>query len=186
LKNILRTITSILVLPVTVLVLIPTALVRVSNDICYAWMCAFPFNIIRLIFAILVMAAGLALFVWTNVLFSRSGDGTIAPWDPVRTLIIKGPYRYIRHPMIAGVLLILLGESVLLTSIPVFIWFVVFFLLNVFYLPFSEERGLQKRYGEAYERYQENVPAWIPREEPWEGESTLQEHPHFSQRDLDQ
>ncbi|MBN2556595.1 MAG: isoprenylcysteine carboxylmethyltransferase family protein [Anaerolineales bacterium] len=178
-KKILRTIASILILPATVLVLIPSALVQVSNDICYAWMCAFPFNIIRLSFAILVMGAGLALFVWTNVLYFRSGDGTLAPWDPVRTLIIKGPYRYIRHPMIAGVLLMLLGESVLLTSIPVFIWFAVFFLLNVFYLPFSEERGLRKRYGEAYARYQENVPAWIPREEPWEGEDTRQEHPHF-------
>jgi len=183
-KNILRTIASLLLLPATVLGLIPAVILQLSNDICYAWMCAPPFNIIRLIFAVLLLAAGFLLFVWTNLLFSRTGDGTLAAWDPVDELVVAGPYRYIRNPMIAGVLIMLLGESVLFTSIPLFVWFVVFFLLNVIYLPLSEERTLRARYGEAYERYQENVPAWIPRDEPWDGGDVHRDHPHFDHREM--
>lgn len=182
--KIVRTIIAMLALPVTVLGLIPAVILRLSNDVCYAWMCAPPFNIIRLIFAIVLLTVGFLLFVWTNILFYRRGDGTLAPWDPARELIVAGPYRYIRNPMIAGVLLMLLGESVLFTSIPVFIWFAAFFLLNMLYLPLSEERALRERYGEAYQRYQENVPAWIPRDEPWNHGEVPHEHPHFSQRDL--
>ncbi|MBT5920444.1 MAG: isoprenylcysteine carboxylmethyltransferase family protein, partial [Alphaproteobacteria bacterium] len=32
----------------------------------------------------------------------------------------------------------------------------------------SEEPGLEKRFGETYVRYKENVPRWIPRLTPWQ------------------
>jgi Phospholipid methyltransferase len=63
-------------------------------------------------------------------LFARAGQGTLAPWDPTRRLVIQGPYRYLRNPMISGVLAVLIGEAVLLGSPPLAAWFAVFLAAN--------------------------------------------------------
>ncbi len=36
--------------------------------------------------------------------------------------------------------------------------------------PTLEEPGLEERFGEDYRRYKANVPRWIPRLTPWEGD----------------
>jgi protein-S-isoprenylcysteine O-methyltransferase Ste14 len=58
-----------------------------------------------------LIAAGLALWLWTLRLFIRIGEGTLAPWDPTRRLVVEGPYRRVRNPMITAVLAVLLGEG---------------------------------------------------------------------------
>ena len=58
-----------------------------------------------------VAAAGLAMLVWTVTLFVRVGRGTLAPWDPTRRLVARGPYARVRNPMISGVLAIIVGEA---------------------------------------------------------------------------
>src|SRR5262245_10670835 len=57
-----------------------------------------------------LLAGGLVLFSWCVRLFARIGQGTLAPWDPTRKLVAVGPYRYVRNPMISGVLSMLLGQ----------------------------------------------------------------------------
>jgi protein-S-isoprenylcysteine O-methyltransferase Ste14 len=116
----------------------------------------------------LVMAAGLALFAWTVTLFVQIGRGTLAPWDPTRRLVIAGPYRYVRNPMITAVLTILAGEAIMLGSAAIAIWAATFFAINAVYFPLSEEPGLRRRFGAEYDEYRKNVPRWIPRARPWE------------------
>ncbi|NIV74478.1 MAG: isoprenylcysteine carboxylmethyltransferase family protein [Gammaproteobacteria bacterium] len=116
---------------------------------------------------ILCAATGLALGVWTASLFARFGGGTAAPWDPPRRFVVRGPYRHVRNPMITGALALLLGESLIVQSWPLFGWLVVFALGNALYIPLVEERGLAKRFGEEYAAYQRHVPRWIPRPTPW-------------------
>jgi len=83
--------------------------------------------------------------------------------------VLRGPYRYVRNPMMIGVMLILLAEALLLQSWGIAIWFVVFLLLNLIYLPRVEEKGLEQRFGEDYRQYKAHVPRWIPRLTPWDG-----------------
>jgi protein-S-isoprenylcysteine O-methyltransferase Ste14 len=115
----------------------------------------------------LLIAAALALFVWTVWLFVQIGRGTLAPWDPTRRLVVEGPYRYVRNPMITAVLTMLVGEALLLGSAAIAIWFGVFFTLNAIYFPLGEEPGLRRRFGTEYDEYARNVPRWIPRLRPW-------------------
>jgi protein-S-isoprenylcysteine O-methyltransferase Ste14 len=106
--------------------------------------------------------------VATIRLFGTVGQGTLAPWEPPQHLVVRGVYRHVRNPMISGVLFVLLGESLLTASLPLFRWFVVFALINAIYIPLVEEPGLVKRFGDEYRTYKRNVPRWIPRLTPWE------------------
>jgi protein-S-isoprenylcysteine O-methyltransferase Ste14 len=69
--------------------------------------------------------------------------------------------------MISSVLLIVLGESLVLASL----WLAglagLFFAINTLYFIFSEEPGLEKRFGSEYREYKKNVPRWLPRRTPW-------------------
>jgi protein-S-isoprenylcysteine O-methyltransferase Ste14 len=103
----------------------------------------------------------------TISLFAREGKGTLAPWDPTQRLVVRGPYRYVRNPMITGVLSILLGEAALFGSLWVLAWWLAFFAINAVYFPLIEEPGLRGRFGDEYERYRRSVPRWIPRRRPW-------------------
>jgi protein-S-isoprenylcysteine O-methyltransferase Ste14 len=73
--------------------------------------------------------------------------------------------------MISGVFCILLGEGVLFGSKSLLIWFAVFAIGNLIYMPLFEEPGLERRFGEDYVRYKKHVPRWIPRRTPWEASS---------------
>jgi protein-S-isoprenylcysteine O-methyltransferase Ste14 len=101
-------------------------------------------------------------------MFSNIGEGTLAPWAPTQKLVVVGIYRYMRNPMITGVLFALLGEWIVLSNYALFLWFLFFFLGNHVYFIKSEEPGLVARFGEEYELYRENVPRWLPRRTPWE------------------
>ena len=101
-------------------------------------------------------------------LFVKEGGGTLAPWDPTTRLVVRGPYRYVRHPMIGGVASILLGEAALLGSRPLLAWFAIADGANAIYLPLVEERSLARRFGEEWETYRANVPRFIPRPAPWD------------------
>jgi protein-S-isoprenylcysteine O-methyltransferase Ste14 len=69
--------------------------------------------------------------------------------------------------MITGVFCILAGESAIFGSWRLLVWFFIFVLVNLIYMPLSEEPGLEKRFGEEYLLYKKHVPRWIPRLKPW-------------------
>ena len=120
-----------------------------------------------------LIAAGVLLIISTVALFVTVGRGTLAPWDPTTRLVVEGPYRYVRNPMISGVLFILLGEAACLASLPLLIWFAAVLAVNALYLPLVEERGLRRRFGADYAEYAAHVPRWIPRLGPWTGEGII-------------
>jgi protein-S-isoprenylcysteine O-methyltransferase Ste14 len=114
-----------------------------------------------------LVAIGLVLLASTIKLFASVGRGTLAPWDPTTRLVVRGPYRYVRNPMISGVLFVLLGEAALAGSLPLLLWFGLVFAINAVYLPLVEEPGLSRRFGDDYATYKANVPRWVPRIRPW-------------------
>ena len=114
-----------------------------------------------------VVALGLVLIVQTVALFATAGDGTLAPWDPTARLVVRGPYRRVRNPMISGVLCVLLGEALLFGSPAVLAWFAIVFAINAVYFPLVEEPGLRERFGADYDAYRAAVPRWLPRLRPW-------------------
>ena len=169
----LRHLASILLLPFTAAVIVPLWLLsrELSRDA--------PPQILSVRVLVLTAGAaalvlGLTLFISTVTHFARSGRGTLAPWDPPRVLVVQGVYRYVRNPMISGVLFILLAESLLTGSRHVLAGCGLFLVINLVYIPLSEEPGLVRRFLERYRLYKENVPRWLPRltawNPPWDAE----------------
>jgi len=153
---------AIIILPGTVLVFVPAAILLLANGTRFAADFQTPAEF-TFYFGIAIVAAGGYLAVRTAALFTTSGEGTPAPWNPPEKLVITGPYRIVRNPMITGAILILLGESVLFNSWLVFLWTTVFLAGKMIYLPLVEEKGLAERFGEPYLAYRDQVPRWIPR-----------------------
>ena len=114
-----------------------------------------------------LIVAGLALWYRTVRLFAVAGDGTLAPWDPTRKLVVLGPYRHTRNPMIVAVVVVLAGEAALFGSLPILVWTAAFLAVNAIWFPLVEEPGLVKRFGAEYDEYRRAVPRWVPRRTPW-------------------
>jgi protein-S-isoprenylcysteine O-methyltransferase Ste14 len=119
----------------------------------------------------LLIAGGLGMLIWTVVLFDRVGKGTLGAGkvlgEPVN-LVVRGPYRHVRNPMITGVLCILLGEAAIPVSGWLLGWFAIFFAFIATAIRFWEEPHLVKRFGSEYVDYRRNVPRWIPRISAWD------------------
>jgi protein-S-isoprenylcysteine O-methyltransferase Ste14 len=161
----IRHLLSIAALPFVVTVLVPIWLAR-RNGIALSIGTGLP--LVWQIAGLLLLLFGVLLFSASLRRFATEGKGTLAPWDPPRQLVVHGVYRYVRNPMISGVLFILAGEALILLSRPHALWAFIFLLLNLTYIPLIEEPQLRDRFGEAYREYCRHVPRFLPRLKPWE------------------
>ncbi len=153
---------AVLLLPVMVVIVIPGVLLWLTGGI-VDWGLGDPYRWFLLVGAVLLTTYGLWMAYRTCTLFLRVGRGTPAPWDPPQQLVIEGPYRYVRNPMMSSVFALLGAECLVLGCVAIVGWTVFFIVLNTIYIPLSEEPALEKRFGEAYREYKRDVPRWIPR-----------------------
>lgn len=169
-RLIIRTLIS-LILPIIILLILPIIVIYSFNNHLLGFNTIL--SSIMLITGFLFIILGLGFLIYTNKSFFKIGKGTLAPWDPPKKLVIADAYRYVRNPMISSVLIILLGEALIFSSIELFALFIFFFILNHIYFVYSEEPGLIKRFGNDYIEYKKNVPRWIPHLTPWEKEEKI-------------
>ncbi len=88
--------------------------------------------------------------------------GEEIPGDGVETgaLEVAGPYRHVRHPMYAAALVALWAEPHWMANrLALILGATVYLLLGALH----EERRLLRAHGEAYRRYAEQTPRFLPR-----------------------
>ena len=159
----------VLILPGNVLITIPFFIFLFSRN-SYSYDLV-GFDNFLFYAAMFFLSLGLFLAVWSvRTFYTKGGEGTPGPWRPITNLIISGPYRYSRNPMILGVVILLLFESALFASIPFLLWAIVFFFGNIIYFKIFEEKELIKRFGADYEDYKNNVPILFPKFTPYDKE----------------
>lgn len=145
-------------MPFTMTVIVPAVILRGNiPEVKTDWVIA----------AIILGLIGLGLFIETLRLFISVGRGTLAPWNATHKLVVRGPYRYTRNPMITAVFFILLAEALALWSQPLLIWAISFFAFNTLYFILKEEPDLEQKFGAAYRHYKRHVPRWLPRLTPY-------------------
>lgn len=152
---------AILIAPFNILIVIPGLILYFSH-----YKFHMP-SLWALVIGIILLIAGLSIAISTVYFFLTVGQGTPAPWAPPKKLVVKGPYCYVRNPMMSGAFIILIAESLLFSSKGIFIWFTILLVIGTFYLLFFEEKTLIKRFGDDYLLYKNNVSRWIPRLNKW-------------------
>lgn len=137
----------------------PWVLVQIERAIGWsAW--TFPQQ--RVVGAVLFVTFGL-VNLWSGVAMAYHGRGTPLPLDMARSLVVAGPYRYVRNPMAIGGLGAGIALGVALGSTLTVIYPVLGGLVwNVFVRPI-EEHDLEARFGPAFVAYRDAVRCWWPR-----------------------
>ncbi len=152
----LRTLLFTILVPGTVLVLLPLALVASSVGPRFDFGPASYSGLVPLL-------AGLSVIVACFVDFVRRGRGTPAPYDPPRELVITGLYRYVRNPQYVGVVLVVVGEALLSGAAVLFGYAAFLAVAYHLFVRYYEEPTLSRLFGEAYAQYRVSVPRWLPR-----------------------
>ena len=164
--TILRHLLAIAILPFTVTVLVPIWIAQRNGVVPSLGRSVAQLGL--QLAGLCVLGVGLLLFIASLRRFATEGKGTLAPWDPPRVFVVRGPYRFVRNPMISGVIFILCGEALILLSRPHAVWAITFVVINLVYIPLFEEPQLAQRFGDSYREYCRNVRRFIPRLRPWQ------------------
>ena len=109
--------------------------------------------VIRLIILGAALAAAFYLF--------KSGHVVVSGEQRPTTVVSSGAFRYVRHPLYLGSILIYFGFTVSTASLfclGLLVVIVVFYNFIAGY----EEKLLEVKFGEAYVAYQKNTGRWVP------------------------
>jgi protein-S-isoprenylcysteine O-methyltransferase Ste14 len=113
----------------------------------------------------------LALFtllgLWAALTLAIAGRGTPLPVDEARRLVVRGPYAYVRNPLVISALGQGAAIAVALGSIPVSIYITLLAVWWYYWARPIEEEHLKERYGKAWEQYAGAVRAFRPRRRPF-------------------
>lgn len=113
--------------------------------------------------ALLLLALGVGVYLWCAGAFTFIGKGTPAPIDPPKTLVVQGPYRWVRNPIYLAVTTVILGQALLFRA-PVLVGYAIVWVVFVHtVVVFVEEPSLREQFDGSYEEYLRRVPRWIPR-----------------------
>lgn len=118
--------------------------------------------------AALCLGIGGIFGIWAVIAQNTLGGGgpvQVADLDisPRTTrLVVAGPYRFTRNPMLLGAFLMYLGFSFLLESPGALLLTLAFLLFMLGVIVPSEERRLARDFGEEYVRYKARVNRFFP------------------------
>ncbi|HTY57473.1 MAG TPA: isoprenylcysteine carboxylmethyltransferase family protein [Bacteroidota bacterium] len=144
----------LLVAPGSVVVYIPGAVLRRSGYTGFP--AVSPVSLLSILFWVI----GAAILLLCVRDFAVHGEGTPAPVDPPRVLVVRGLYRYTRNPMYGGILLMLCAEASFFASSALLVYALIVFLFFHLFVCGYEERALRRKFGNAYERYCRSIPRW--------------------------
>jgi protein-S-isoprenylcysteine O-methyltransferase Ste14 len=123
---------------------------------------------IRWIILILLLAIGLVYGIWSVIIQNTVGQGgpveigNIEISPKTKNLVVTGPYKYTRNPMLFGTLLIYLAFALFMNSITAVVLISVIFIIMLTVVVKMEERRLLKDFGRQYEEYRKKVSKFIP------------------------
>jgi protein-S-isoprenylcysteine O-methyltransferase Ste14 len=109
----------------------------------------------------LLITAGIALNIWTDLIFKREAT-TVKPHEEPSKLITAGPFRVSRHPMYLGMTMILFGLPLILSGPSTTFMFPIAFIMamEMLFIPF-EEANCEKIFKNSYIDYKKGVRRWI-------------------------
>lgn len=104
--------------------------------------------------------AGIGLAVWARVYLGHNWGMPMSKKENPE-LVTGGPYSYIRHPIYTGVLLAILGSSLVVAS---FFWLGIFVVGGAYFIfsAVQEEKLMLKTFPETYPAYKRRTKMLVP------------------------
>lgn len=112
------------------------------------------------ILACTITFAGLGVSVWSRFTLGPDWSATVT-YREGHELIQRGPYRFVRHPMYTGFLLMVAGTTVNLGDASSLVAILIC-CLGIWWKLAREENMLTKHFPDSYRRYKSNTKALIP------------------------
>ena len=109
---------------------------------------------------VMVIAGWTALLICARE-FARAGRGTPAPYDPPRSLVTSGLYRFTRNPMYVGVATAIFGQALWFHSRDTTYYGIAMVLAFHVAILIYEEPRLTRAFGQQYLDYKKSVPRWF-------------------------
>lgn len=117
----------------------------------------------QMIFGAAVIVVGLVGYLVCSLWLVIFGKGPFVEFDPPTQFVATGPYRWMRNPVAAFLVITVLGEAIFFGSAGVLTLFLLGFPLAQLQVTRIEEPRLRARFGDAYVDYCRRVPRWIPK-----------------------
>ena len=117
---------------------------------------------------ILLLVAGFGFGLSSVVIQNTKGEGgpleigSIEISPKTKNLVVSGPYKYTRNPMLFGTLLIYLAYALFLNSIFAVVLVASLFVFMLSVVVKMEEKRLAQDFGAPYEEYRKKVSRFIP------------------------
>jgi protein-S-isoprenylcysteine O-methyltransferase Ste14 len=110
---------------------------------------------------VIALLIGAALLVWTFRTLGTNLTDTVVTRQ-THTLVVNGPYRWVRHPLYSSAALLVVAISLIAAN-----WFFFaagFALLSILIVRTrTEEQNLVARFGDSYQRYMARTGRFVPR-----------------------
>ena len=122
-------------------------------------------SIVGMIFVLI----GAVFMVWSNIDMVKIGRGcptdgfNIALGERTKKLIVQGPYKYTRNPMLFGTFVFYVGLALLFNSYSALIVPIVFISYMVWHVKKFEEPRLYNDFKDEYVEYKKRTPLLFPK-----------------------
>ncbi len=123
---------------------------------------------LRLSLAAPFFVVGIVFVIWSNIFLVIRGKGGpadgfgVAVSPRTERLVVTGPYRYTRNPMVFGAYFSYIAIALFMGSFGGLLILAIFIILSVIYLRIVEEPRLIADFGEEYEEYRREVSMTVP------------------------
>ena len=126
-------------------------------------------SLIVSIVGVIFVLIGAVFMVWSNIDMVKIGRGcptdgfNIALGERTKKLIVQGPYKYTRNPMLFGTFVFYVGLALLFNSYSALIVPIVFVSYMVWHVKKFEEPRLYNDFKDEYVEYKKRTPLLFPK-----------------------
>ncbi len=111
---------------------------------------------------VVLLNLGGVLAIWCTIIMYISKKASPSPFTLPKKVITKGPFKYVRHPMMWALHFVILGQIFVNSSPLIIIWFLIWLRFAFIYIDKYEEPYLISLFGDEYLEYCKSTPRWFP------------------------
>jgi protein-S-isoprenylcysteine O-methyltransferase Ste14 len=154
---------------ILVIVIFPSFIYIVSNLIDKLYKIELIQNqFIKLIIIISILLFGLLFGIWSIITQNIIGKGGPVEFSNIeispktKNLVVSGPYKYSRNPILFGTFLAYFAVAILINSLNAILIVLIFIIFMLTVVVKNEEKRLVKDFGNQYEEYRRKTSMIIP------------------------